>query len=59
MSARDLLDEIVSLTPADQGSVRQFVGFLKYQEQRSPSPFLGAADEFIDRRPELLRRLAQ
>jgi hypothetical protein len=59
MLAQELVDEIVSLTPADQESVRQFVDFLKYKEQRSPSPFLVAADEFIDRHPELLRRLAQ
>lgn len=59
MSAQELVDEIVSLTPADQESVRQFVDFLKHKERRSPSPFLVAADEFIDRHPELLGRLAQ
>jgi hypothetical protein len=55
MSAQELVDEIVSLTPAEQESVSQFVDFLKQKEQRSPSPFLVAADEFIDRHPELLR----
>lgn len=59
MSVQALVDEIVTLTPEDQESVRQFVEFLKHKEQRSTSPFLLAADEFIDRHPELLRRLAQ
>jgi ABC-type nitrate/sulfonate/bicarbonate transport system substrate-binding protein len=59
MSVQELVDEIVSLTPAERESVSQFVDFLKHGEQRLPSPFLVAADEFIDRHPELLRRLAQ
>ncbi len=59
MSTQELVDEIISLTPTERESVRQFVDFLKHKEARSPSPFLVAADEFIDRHPELLRHLAQ
>jgi hypothetical protein len=48
-----------NLTPAEQDSVKQFVDFLKAKGASQPSPFLDAVDEFIDRHPELLRRLSQ
>jgi hypothetical protein len=48
-----LADAIGSLTPEQQQFVRQFIEFLK-----GKGPSL-AVDEFIDRHPELLRRLAQ
>jgi hypothetical protein len=59
MAAEHLADVIGSLTPEQQQSVRQFIDFLKGKEPPSASPFLTAADEFIDQHPELLRRLAQ
>jgi hypothetical protein len=59
MSSQSLVEEIESLTPADRESVRQFVEYLKGRAQPATSPFLAAVDEFIDRHPELLRRLAQ
>lgn len=59
MAAENLADVISSLTPEQQESVRQFVEFLKRKGSSQPTPFLTAVDEFIDRHPELLRRLAQ
>jgi hypothetical protein len=59
MTVENLVSEINSLTPEDQESVKQFVEFLKRKSSPEPSPFLAAVDEFIDRHPELLRRLAQ
>ena len=59
MSSQSLAEEIESLTPADRESVRQFVQFLKGKALPAASPFLAAVDEFIDRHPELLCRLAQ
>jgi hypothetical protein len=59
MAAENLADLIDSLTPEEQESVKQFVDFLKTKGSSPPSPFLAAVDEFIDRHPELLRRLAQ
>ena len=59
MAVENLADAINSLMPDEQESVRQFVEFLKRKGQSPPSPFLAAADEFIDQHPELLRRLAQ
>ena len=58
MVGKDLAEIISSLTPEQQESVRQFVEFLK-DKSPSSSPFLAAADEFINQHPELLRRLAQ
>lgn len=57
--AENLADVIRSLTPQEQGSVRQFVEFLKQKGTGPSSPFLAAVDEFIDQHPELLRRLAE
>ncbi|MEP7364200.1 MAG: hypothetical protein ABI972_13170 [Acidobacteriota bacterium] len=53
-----LVEAIHSLAPEDQESVRAFVEFLKGKAQSSPSPFLCAADEFIEQHPELIRHLA-
>ncbi len=59
MAVENLADAIHSLTPEEQESVRQFVEFLKNKGSSPSSPFLAAVEEFIDRHPELLRRLAQ
>lgn len=59
MAVENLADEILSLTPAEQESVRAFVEFLKHKTPAPSSPFFAAVDEFVDRHPELLRRLAQ
>jgi hypothetical protein len=59
MAAEDLADLIGSLTPEERECVKQFVDFLKTKGSSPPSPFLAAADEFIEQHPELLRRLAQ
>jgi hypothetical protein len=59
MTAESLAEVINSLTPEEQESVRLFVEFLKWKDSASASPFLAAADEFVDQHPELLRRLAQ
>lgn len=58
MAAENLADLISKLTPQEQDLVKEFVQFLK-QKGPSPSPFLSAVDEFIERHLELLRRLAQ
>jgi hypothetical protein len=59
MTAESLADIIRSLTPEQQESVKQFVEYLKRRPSAPSSPFLTAAEEFIDQHPELLRRLAQ
>ncbi len=59
MAAEHLADVIGSLTPEQQQSVKQFIDFLKAEGSSPASPFLAAVDQFIDRHPELLRRLAQ
>jgi len=59
MAAENLVDVVSSLTPEEQESVRQFIEFLKRRGAPPTSPFLAAVDDFIDRHPELLRRLAQ
>jgi hypothetical protein len=59
MAADNLAAVISTLTPEEQESVKQFVGFLKRKGSSPSLPFLAAVEEFIDRRPELLRRLAQ
>ena len=59
MAAESLADIIRSLTPAEQEAVKQFIEFLAGRGLPSSSPFLAAANEFIERHPELLRRLAQ
>ncbi len=59
MATENLADVIGSLTPEEQESVKQFIEFLKGKDLPRTSPFLAAADEFIDQHPELLRRLAR
>jgi hypothetical protein len=59
MSIDSLAEMIGSLTPEERESVRLFVEFLKRRDSAPSSPFLAAVDEFVDRHPELLRRLAQ
>ncbi|HUI79642.1 MAG TPA: hypothetical protein VLY24_17070 [Bryobacteraceae bacterium] len=58
MATQNLADVINSLTPEQQESVLQFIEFLK-RKTSTPSPFLTAAQEFIEEHPELLRRLAK
>ena len=61
MAAENLADVVRSLTPQEQDAVLRFIDYLKGRDASvlSESPFLQAADEFIDSHPELLRRLAQ
>jgi len=59
VAAENLVEVISSLTPEEQESVRQFVEFLKRKGSAPSSPFLASVEEFIDRHPELLRRLAE
>jgi hypothetical protein len=59
MAAENLAAVISSLTPEERESVEQFVDFLRRKGSASSSPFLTAVEEFIDRHPELLQRLAQ
>lgn len=61
MVSESLAEIVQSLTPHEQDEVRQFIDNLKQRDASvgSPSPFLQAADEFIDQHPELLQRLAQ
>ena len=59
MTAQDLSEAIKSLTPEEQESVRLFILFLKKKEQPGSSPFLAAVNEFVDKHPELLRRLSE
>jgi len=59
MAVENLAEEIRSLTPAEQESVRVFVEFLRHKSPAPSSPFFAAVDEFVDRHPELLSRLAQ
>jgi hypothetical protein len=59
MAAENLAAVISSLTPEERESVEQFVDFLRRKGSASSSPFLNAVEEFIDRHPELLQRLAQ
>jgi hypothetical protein len=59
MAVENIAEEIRSLTPAEQESVRVFIEFLKRKTPAPSSPFLAAVDEFVEQHPELLRRLAQ
>ena len=59
MATENLADTISALTPIQREYVREFIDFLTSSEPLQASPFLAAVDEFIDRHPELLRRLAQ
>jgi hypothetical protein len=55
----NIADEIRSLSPEEQESVKQFVEFLKRKPSAKSSPFSAAVNEFIEQHPELLQRLAQ
>jgi hypothetical protein len=57
MANEILIEAVNSLSPEEQASVLQFIDYLKRQNVRSP--FLQAADRFIEDHPELLRRLAE
>jgi hypothetical protein len=59
MAPQNLIDEIHTLTSDQQEFLLQFVTFLKQLKQGVPSAFASAVDHFIERHPELLRRLAQ
>ncbi len=59
MAAQDLSEAIKTLTPEEQESVRVFIAFLKKRERPGASPFLAAVNEFVDKHPELLRRLGE
>ena len=55
------LTEIVqALSPEEQAIVREFIKRLKARSASTrDSPFVAAADEFIEEHSDLLRRLAQ
>ncbi len=57
MATPNIVEEMSTLTPEQQQSVFQFIEFLK--GAKPTSPFLRAAREFMDKHPEILRRLAQ
>jgi hypothetical protein len=59
MPAEKLTDIVESLSPEEQTAVREFIGFLRQRAPQQDSAFRSAVDEFMDRHPELLRRLAQ
>ncbi|HEY2931497.1 MAG TPA: hypothetical protein VGK99_07095 [Acidobacteriota bacterium] len=54
--SKKLIEEIEKLDEQQQAAVKQFIAYLK---SAKTSPFLSAVDDFIDKHPELLRRLAQ
>ena len=57
---KELVTELVALSPEKQAAVREFIHRLKNLDSNpEASPFLMAIDEFIAEHPELLRRLAQ
>jgi len=56
---RKLTAIVDSLSPEEQAAVREFIEFLRQRAPRQDSAFRSAVDEFMDRHPELLRRLAQ
>ena len=57
MTVENLVHTTKALPPEQQEAVMAFVEFL--QGNTYPSPFLDAVHDFIERHPELLRRLAQ
>jgi hypothetical protein len=58
MSPQDLLNLISTLSREQQEAVEEFVRILK-KEQAPAMTFHAALDEFTNKHPELLRRLAQ
>ncbi|HTL03520.1 MAG TPA: hypothetical protein VL243_14890 [Vicinamibacterales bacterium] len=59
MPAKKLTAIVDSLSPEKQAAVREFIEFLRRRAPQQDSVFRSAVDEFMDRHPELLRRLAQ
>jgi len=59
MPSENLIDAVNSLSPEEQTSVLQFIGYLKQRSTSGSSAFLQAADEFIAEHPDLLHRLSQ
>jgi hypothetical protein len=59
MAVENLVDVIKTLTPREQETVRDFIAFLKQKAKTPATPFLAAADAFIQSHPELLRSLAR
>ena len=60
MTTEALTELVVSLSPEEQAAVVEFIRFCRGEkDQKGKSPILAAINEFIDRHPELLRRLAQ
>ena len=57
MATESLIHVVETLTPQEQDAVRQFIGYLKDRDARSP--YLRAADEFMAEHPEILHRLSQ
>jgi hypothetical protein len=57
--AEELIDRVKSLSAEEQQSVLQFIDYLEQRHIPARTPFLQAAEEFINQHPELLRRLAQ
>ena len=54
-----LAEDLRSPAPAERESARVLVDSLKHKQSTPSTPFLAAVDEFVDRHPELLRRLAE
>ena len=54
-----LAGDLRSPTPAERESARALIDFLKDEQSTPSTVFLAAVDEFVDRHPELLRRLAE
>jgi hypothetical protein len=60
MKAENLTRIISELSPEEQSAVWEFIAFLKEQHGQQPAiTFQTSLDEFINARPDLLRRLAE
>ena len=59
MAADGLIEIVNELTAEKQAAVREFIEFLRHGTRPQQGTFLKAIEEFIDKHPELLRRLAQ
>jgi hypothetical protein len=58
LDLNQIMAELAQLSAEKQAVAREFILWLK-QKDEEQSPFLAAIDEFMDKHPELLRRLAQ
>jgi hypothetical protein len=58
MPSEYLIDAVKSLSPDEETTVLEFIGYLKRQNVAGPSPFLQAAEKFMAEHPELLHRLS-